>query len=61
MFFLTRQERSVLLFLAAVIFIGSLLQMISKKSAAIGHFLEFTDQNFSLPKSEFRKARKARE
>lgn len=43
MFNLTQQERLVLLFLAGVIIVGSLLQIVSKQSLAVRHFLEFSE------------------
>ncbi len=50
MFNLTQQERTVLLFLAVVILVGSLLEIVSKKSANVRHFLEFADKNYSSTK-----------
>ena len=45
MFNLTKQERTVLLFLAGVVLIGSLLQVIVKQSSSARHFFEFTQQD----------------
>lgn len=44
MFNLTQQERIVLLFLAGVILVGSLLQIVSKKSPELRDFLQFTEK-----------------
>ena len=44
MFNLTQQERMVLLFIAAVILVGSLLQIVSKQSTEVADFLRFTDK-----------------
>lgn len=43
---LTQQERTVVLFLAAVVLIGSLLQIVCKKSAAFSQFFQFTEQRY---------------
>ena len=47
---LTKQERTVLLFLAAVVLVGSLLQIVSKKFASFSRFFEFTQQRYSQNK-----------
>jgi len=44
MFNLTQQERIVLLFIAGVILVGSLLQIVSKQSAGFRDFLELTER-----------------
>ena len=49
MFNLTQQERTVLLFLAGVILVGSLLQIVSKKSPVVRDFLQFTEQSHVKP------------
>ncbi len=57
MFNLTQQERAVVLFLAAVILVGSLLEILCKKSPAVRHFFEFTQKHYSStsPKMPARK------
>ncbi len=45
MFNLTQQERTVLLFIASVILVGSLLQIVSKQYPFVRHFLEFTEHS----------------
>ncbi len=47
MFNLTQQERAVVLFLAAVILVGSLIEIVSKKSPSVRNFLRFTQENYS--------------
>lgn len=47
MFNLTQQERAVVLFLAAVILVGSLLEILNKKSATVRQFFEFTQNHYS--------------
>lgn len=44
MFNLTQQERIVLLFIAGVILVGSLLQIVSKQSPEFRNFLQFMEQ-----------------
>ncbi len=58
MFNLTQQERTVLLFLAAVILVGSLLEIVSKRNAGFCHFLKFTDENYPSSKPDIHKIRK---
>ncbi|MCC6758709.1 MAG: hypothetical protein IT395_03680 [Candidatus Omnitrophica bacterium] len=43
MFNLTQQERVVLLFIAGVILVGSLLQIVSKQSPEVRNFLELME------------------
>ena len=43
MFNLTQQERVVLLFIAGVILVGSLLQIVSKQSLEVRNFLELME------------------
>lgn len=50
MLHLTQQERTVLLFLAAVVLVGSLLQIVSKKSAGFSRFFQFTEQRYAHTK-----------
>lgn len=45
MFNLTQQERIVLLFIAGVILVGSLLQIVSKQSTQVRDFLQFMEQS----------------
>jgi hypothetical protein len=45
MFNLTQQERIVLLFIAGVILVGSLLQVVSKQSPQVRDFLQFMEQS----------------
>lgn len=45
MFNLTQQERVVLLFIAGVILVGSLLQIVSKQSTQVRDFLQFMEQS----------------
>ena len=45
MFNLTQQERIVLLFIAGVILVGSLLQVVSKQSPEFRHFLELMERS----------------
>ena len=56
MFNLTQQERTVLLFLAGVIIVGSLLQIVSKESPALRQFFEFTQQRQALSKIDINTA-----
>ncbi len=59
MFNLTQQERAVVLFLEAVILVGSLLEMLSKKSAAVRHFFKFTQNHYSSSSLKVPAQRKA--
>lgn len=54
MFNLTKQERAVLLFLAAVILTGSLLEILSKKSSGLRFLLEFSRQEYPAGKIKSR-------
>lgn len=55
MFNLTRQEKTVLLFIAGVMLVGSLLNMTAKHSPALRRFFDFTEQRQN-PKIDVNKA-----
>ncbi len=54
MFNLTKQERAVLLFLAAIILVGSLLEILSKKSSGLRSLMEFSHQEYPAGKIKSR-------